>query len=69
MTRSVFAELESPRSSHPALLLFICSLLSSLCNQAAEASQKKLEKEVAAFLSMLKNDGLAESKTCYFIVN
>ncbi|XP_071343033.1 oxysterol-binding protein-related protein 1 isoform X2 [Trachinotus anak] len=29
--------------------------------QAAEASQKKLEKEVAAFLSMLKNDRLAES--------
>ncbi|XP_042273392.1 oxysterol-binding protein-related protein 1 isoform X1 [Thunnus maccoyii] len=28
--------------------------------QAAEASQKKLEKEVAAFLSMLKNDGLSE---------
>ncbi|XP_038563231.1 oxysterol-binding protein-related protein 1-like, partial [Micropterus salmoides] len=28
--------------------------------QAAEASQKKLEEEVAAFLSMLKNDGLAE---------
>ncbi|XP_029356904.1 oxysterol-binding protein-related protein 1 isoform X2 [Echeneis naucrates] len=29
--------------------------------QAAEASQKKLEKEVAAFLSILKNDSLAES--------
>ncbi|XP_040896234.1 oxysterol-binding protein-related protein 1 isoform X1 [Toxotes jaculatrix] len=29
--------------------------------QAAEASQKKLEKEVAAFLSMLKNERLAES--------
>ncbi|KAK5907284.1 hypothetical protein CesoFtcFv8_005152 [Champsocephalus esox] len=28
--------------------------------QAAEASQKKLEKEVEAFLSLLKNDGLAE---------
>ncbi|XP_051232168.1 oxysterol-binding protein-related protein 1 isoform X1 [Dicentrarchus labrax] len=28
--------------------------------QAAEASQKKLEEEVAAFLSLLKNDGLAE---------
>ncbi|XP_037530970.1 oxysterol-binding protein-related protein 1 [Nematolebias whitei] len=28
--------------------------------QAAEVSQKKLEKEVAAFLSMLKNDGLSE---------
>ncbi|XP_044054266.1 oxysterol-binding protein-related protein 1 isoform X1 [Siniperca chuatsi] len=28
--------------------------------QAAEASRKKLEEEVAAFLSMLKNDGLAE---------
>ncbi|XP_072246014.1 oxysterol-binding protein-related protein 1 isoform X2 [Leuresthes tenuis] len=28
--------------------------------QAAEVSQKKLEKEVAAFLSMLKNDGLLE---------
>ncbi|XP_053178807.1 oxysterol-binding protein-related protein 1 isoform X2 [Scomber japonicus] len=28
--------------------------------QAAEASQKKLEKEVEAFLSMLKNDGLSE---------
>ncbi|XP_039985359.1 oxysterol-binding protein-related protein 1 isoform X1 [Xiphias gladius] len=29
--------------------------------QAAETSQKKLEKEVAAFLSMLKNERLAES--------
>ncbi|XP_026161140.1 oxysterol-binding protein-related protein 1 isoform X2 [Mastacembelus armatus] len=29
--------------------------------QAAETSQKKLEKEVAAFLSVLKNDGLAET--------
>ncbi|XP_054904323.1 oxysterol-binding protein-related protein 1 isoform X3 [Poeciliopsis prolifica] len=28
--------------------------------QAAEVSQKKLEQEVAAFLSMLKNDGLSE---------
>uniref|UniRef100_A0A8C6PEP1 Oxysterol-binding protein n=1 Tax=Nothobranchius furzeri TaxID=105023 RepID=A0A8C6PEP1_NOTFU len=28
--------------------------------QAAEVSQKKLEKEVSAFLSMLKNDGLSE---------
>ncbi|XP_028259616.1 oxysterol-binding protein-related protein 1 isoform X3 [Parambassis ranga] len=28
--------------------------------QAAEVSQKKLEKEVAAFLFMLKNDGLSE---------
>ncbi|XP_069006739.1 oxysterol-binding protein-related protein 1 isoform X1 [Embiotoca jacksoni] len=28
--------------------------------QAAEVSQKKLEKEVAVFLSMLKNDGLSE---------
>ncbi|XP_074492159.1 oxysterol-binding protein-related protein 1 isoform X2 [Sebastes fasciatus] len=28
--------------------------------QAAETSQKKLEKEVEAFLSMLKSDGLAE---------
>uniref|UniRef100_A0A1A8N9A4 Oxysterol-binding protein n=3 Tax=Nothobranchius TaxID=28779 RepID=A0A1A8N9A4_9TELE len=28
--------------------------------QAAEVSQKKLEKEVSAFLSMLKNDGLPE---------
>ncbi|KAM9761468.1 oxysterol-binding protein-related protein 1 isoform 2-T2 [Menidia menidia] len=28
--------------------------------QAAEVSQKKLEKEVAAFLSILKNDGLSE---------
>ncbi|KAF3691175.1 Oxysterol-binding protein-related protein 1 [Channa argus] len=28
--------------------------------QAAETSHKKLEKEVAAFLSMLQNDGLAE---------
>lgn len=37
--------------------------------QAAEASQKKLEEEVAAFLYMLKHDGLAESKTSYFIVD
>ncbi|XP_054458839.1 oxysterol-binding protein-related protein 1 isoform X3 [Anoplopoma fimbria] len=29
--------------------------------QAAEANQKKLEKEVEDFLSMLRNDGLAES--------
>ncbi|MED6234168.1 hypothetical protein ATANTOWER_023588 [Ataeniobius toweri] len=36
--------------------------------QAAEVSQKKLEKEVAAFLSMLKNDGLSERKTCYFTI-
>lgn len=36
--------------------------------QAAETSQKKLEKEVAAFLSLLRDDGLAESKVCYFSV-
>lgn len=38
----------------------------SLTHQAAEVSQKKLEQEVAAFLSMLKNDGLSERKTYYF---
>lgn len=31
-------------------------------HQTAEASRKKLEEEVTAFLSVLKNDGLAESK-------
>lgn len=64
---SVFAE-RGPWSSHPALLSFTCSLLSSLCHQAAEASRKKLEEEMAAFLSMLKDDGLAESKTSYLII-
>lgn len=31
-------------------------------HQTAEASRRKLEEEVTAFLSVLKNDGLAESK-------
>lgn len=34
-------------------------------NQAAEASHRKLEQETADFLSMLRNDGLAESKTLH----
>lgn len=31
-------------------------------HQTAEASRRKLEEEVTAFLSVLRNDGLAESK-------
>lgn len=33
-------------------------------HQTAEASRRKLEEEVTTFLSVLKNDGLAESKVC-----
>lgn len=64
----VFLQNEGPGPPNPALLSFTCSLLSSLCHQAAEASRKKLEEEMAAFLSMLKDDGLAESKTSYLII-
>lgn len=40
----------------------------SLWNQAADTSQKNLEKELAAFLSMLKNESLPESKTFITII-
>lgn len=54
--------------------MLFCTSVVSFCpfeNQAADTSRKKLEKEVAAFLSMLKNDSVAESKIfiiCYFSV-
>lgn len=38
-------------------------------NQAAEASHRKLEEETADFLSMLRNDGLAESKTFHLTLS
>lgn len=70
MIRSVFAGLET-HLFLPACAAFVHlhSPVISLWNQAAATGQKKLEQEVAAFLSMLKNDGLAESKTCVLIVN
>lgn len=66
MSRSVFSELVLPPH---AALVHVRSPRFCLNDQAAEVNQKNLEKEVAAFLSMLQNDELSESKTCYFTLN
>lgn len=41
---------------------FCSPAVSPVQHQTAEVSRRKLEEEVTAFLSILKNDGLAESK-------
>lgn len=47
-------------------MFHFCSLaVFPVQHQTAEASQKKLEEEVTAFLSVLKNDRLAESNVIY----
>lgn len=44
---------------------FCSPAVSPVQHQTAEASQRKLEEEVTAFLSALKNDGLAESNVFF----
>lgn len=57
----------SPPTAHRAASLHVPSPLLSP-NQAAEASHRKLEEETAAFLVLLKNDGLAESNMFHLLV-
>lgn len=66
----VFCEREAPGRFIPTSVTSAHLHLSHvfLNHQAAEDSHKKLEQEVAAFLSMLKIDELSERKTCYFTI-
>lgn len=57
----------------PCLLLPPCTAFVSssdasvsLWQQAAEESQRRLQREVTAFLSLVKNDALLQSKTRYY---
>lgn len=46
---------------------FCSPAVSPVQHQTAEVSRRKLEEEVTAFLSILKNDGLAESKVFHIL--